>query len=445
MHITNNILAENLVINDENAHAMASLTSFGFGEQIDFMLWDPPYNTGNKHFLYEDNFYLTKKAQQEWEKNNSNASRHSKWLSFMEVRLDLAKKLLKETGVIAIHIGYQELFRLGLLMDEVFGEDNRIGIINWECAYSPKNDNKGIPSTTDYVLIYAKNKHKAFRGLVPRTEEMDARYKSVDGDKRVWASDNLSSMKNPESYKYGIENPFTGELHFPPENSYWRMPKVAVNELLCNWGIKYVINSQGNSVVKEGENREIALSIFKKGPWPKIYFLGKNGEGRPRLKRYKDELKNEGRVLGTYWEADEVLDETWQTDEQLNLSLTHEISGHNDGAKKLIKAILGDDCAFNTPKPLKLTERLIELFCPKDGIVLDAFGGSATTAHAVLDLNNQGATRKFILIEQAEFAETITAERIKRVINGNWAHPKKDTKSLGGSFKFIKGELNGFK
>lgn len=103
------------------------------------------------------------------------ASRHTKWLCFMEVRLKLAKKLLRESGIIAVCISYQELFRLGLLMDEIFLEKNRLGIINWECAYSPKNDNKGIPSTTDYILVYAKNKEKAFRGIMPRLEESDAK------------------------------------------------------------------------------------------------------------------------------------------------------------------------------------------------------------------------------------------------------------------------------
>src|SRR5271157_895051 len=256
----------NLIIEGDNAPVMKTLCAgtFRMRGKIDFMLWDPPYNTGNKDFLYEDNFYLTKKAQKDWEQKNSpkqiltvkndknglktkpaerldlfvketDASRHSKWLSFMEVRLELAKKLLKESGVIAIHIGYQELFRLGLLMDEVFGEDNRLGIINWECAYSPKNDNKGIPSTTDYVLIYAKNKEKAFRGLIPRTDEMDARYKRPDGDKRVWTSGDLSASRNTPADFYGIENPFTGELHFPAAGSSWRMAKSKVSGMLSGW------------------------------------------------------------------------------------------------------------------------------------------------------------------------------------------------------------------
>jgi adenine-specific DNA-methyltransferase len=462
----------NLIIEGDNAPVMKSLCAgtLRLRGKVDFMLWDPPYNTGNKDFLYEDNFYLTKKAQEAWRQNNlpkraltvkkgqkglkvetserldlfvkeTDASRHSKWLLFMEVRLELAKKLLKESGVIAIHIGYQELFRLGLLMDEIFGEKNRLGIINWECAYSPKNDNKGIPSTTDYVLIYAKNRDKAFRGIIPRTEEMDSRYKNIDGDSRLWTSGDLSAASGTDSYFYGIENPITGDLHFPPSGRFWQQPKLKVKEILFGWGIEYVINAAGNCVVKKGENLEKAQKILKRGAWPKIYF-GQAGVGRPVLKRYRDELRNEGRIVGTYWQADEILDEIWQAEEQLNLSYQHEISGHNGGAKKLIKAILGDDCVFNTPKPLKLTERLIEMFCPKDGIVLDAFGGSATTAHAVLDLNNQGAERQFVIIERGSdhcgFADSITAERVRRVIDGNWVYPKPDTKPTGGSFVYLK-------
>lgn len=464
----------NLIIEGDNAPVMKSLCAgtLGMRGKIDFMLWDPPYNTGNNDFLYEDNFYLTKKNQKEWEDRNpkkiildvktsknglktqpskqldlwvkeTDASRHSKWLSFMEVRLELAKKLLKDSGVIAVHISYHELFRLGLLMDEVFGENNRLGIINWECAYSPKNDNKGIPSTTDYVLIYAKNKDLVFRGTLPRTETMNARYKSPDNDKRLWASDNLTAPRNTPKDAYGIENPFTGELHFPPTGSSWRISKVKVKDILCEWGVKYTINRNGDCVVKKGEDRNKALNKFKNGSWPKIFFLGKNGESRPRLKRYRDELKNEGRIIGTYWEAEEVLDGL-DNKEPFNISLSHELSSHNDAAKKLIKFILGDKCAFNTPKPLKLTERLVQMFCPKDGVVLDAFGGSATTAHAVLSLNaqEQNSKRNFIIIERGSdkygFADTITAERIRRVITGKWSKPQKDTKPTGGSFVYLK-------
>jgi len=167
--------------------------------KVDLMLWDPPYNTGNKGFMYNDRF-----------------GSHESWLSFMKERLIIAKDMLKETGSIAIHIGYKELFRLGILIDEVFGESNRVGIINWECTYSPKNDSKGIPSTTDYVLIYAKDRRRLYRGLMPRTAEMDSRYKHDFVKETIQVG---SRSGNPK-HRYGIEIPIPAIfiIHQPEEN-----------------------------------------------------------------------------------------------------------------------------------------------------------------------------------------------------------------------------------
>jgi adenine-specific DNA-methyltransferase len=429
----------NLIIEGDNREVMTALLNepFSLENKIDCMIWDPPYNTGRKDFLYND----------KWT--------HTNWSAFMEIRLILAKKLLTDTGCIAVHIGYQELFHLGLLMDELFDESNRVGIINWECAYASKNDSKGIPSSTDYILVYAKNKSQMFRGIIPRTAAMEMRYKNNDGDpsafssgnligawkpydmstpghnEGLWNADNLSVPHRSDSYCFGIENPFTGILYYPPAGRNWRQNKNTICASLCDWGIQYIIDANGDCRIKEGEDRTKAQIIQDKGPWPKIYF-GTSGTSGPRLKRYRSELKNKGRVLNTFWESEDVLDEPFC------LALPHEISGHNDGAKRLIKAILGDEIIFNTPKPLKLTERLVELLCPKDGIVLDAFGGSATTAHAILELNNETTHRRFIIIEEGEFTNKITAERIRRVIDGNWVHPKPDTKPLGGSFVYLK-------
>lgn len=357
-------------------------------DPIDFMLWDPPYNTGNKKFIYNDKFYTSKK------------DRHSKWLSFMEVRLELAKKLLKDTGVIAVHIGYQELFRLGLLMDEIFGEDNRLGIINWECTYGPKNIKKGISSTTDYILVYAKNKELSYRGAVPRTTSMNDRYKNPDNDPRgPWIADNLTVGMNAlmrPNQAYDLKDPKTGKIYKHNPNRVWTY-----------------IPSTMSRMIEEG--RIIFPSDAKK---------------RPMLKRYLYELKHEGRSIGTYWKPEDF--DIQETD---SLGIPHQISGNNGDAKKLIKSILGDNCPFDTPKPLKLTERLVQMFCPKDGIVLDAFGGSATTAHAVLSLNAQDAESKrtFILIEQdAYIMHNITKKRIDAVISGKWA--TKDIHPLGGNY-----------
>jgi len=250
----------NLVMQGDNVEVMKTLM---FGQyrlmgQVDLMLCDPPYNTGNNDFCYEDNFYLSKKEVEalsmssqdpdagHWVKAQD-ASRHSKWLSFMKLRLRLMRRLLKASGVIAVHIGPQELFRLGLLMDDIFGEENRLGIVTWECAYSPKASN---PNTTDYVLVYAKNVELAYQGFLPRTEEMDAKYGSPDNDKDIWRSDNLSvGMGVKDEYIFGIQNPFTAEIHFPPGKSCWRHSAANVAEWLCGWGVDYHVTTRDGKPV----------------------------------------------------------------------------------------------------------------------------------------------------------------------------------------------------
>ena len=459
----------NLIIEGDNAPVLKTLCA---GElrlegKVDFMLWDPPYNTGKNDFLYEDNFYLTKKEQAAFEARRqslelegltvgqdtrdprwvkeTNASRHSLWLSFMELRLELARKLLKESGIIAVHISYQELFRLGLLMDEVFGEDNRLGIINWECSYSAKNNNDGIPSTTDYILIYAKNKELAFKGALPRTDSMDSRYQSKDGDKEPWSSGDLSVGIGPLRQTWGIQNPLTKSIAYPAPGRQWIMTPDKAMEHLAEWGVSYLFDREQKALVVDKSKPNNFAKRYSEGSWPSLYFTGKNGSGRPRLKRYRKNLRQVGRIVGTYWESDEILDNVWDEDEQLQSSLRHEISSHNDAAKKLLNAMLGKkatDGGKTTPKPLKLTERLLEMFCPKDGVVMDAFAGSGTTGHAVLSLNAQGAQRRFILIERGSssngFCNTLTAERIRVAISGEWAKKTKDTVALGGSFAYVK-------
>lgn len=451
-------LPKNLVIEGDCGPVMKTLCTgnFRLKGRIDLMLWDPPYNTGKSDkgstgngFIYNDRFYLNKdlakqlkehNPEAEWVKSeqlvtDKNTSRHSLWLNFMELRLDLAKRLLAPTGVIAIHIGYQELFRLGILMDQIFGEENRLGIINWECHYSPKNDNKGIPSTTDYVLIYAKNKSGYYRGLLPRTAEMNARYRNPDNDiAGKWKSASLLATSGTKNYQYGIQNPFTGEIHFPT-NAYWRRSKENIKALLEKW-VPYREDEEGNLVATEKPDPKRLTQTL-----PTLNF-GVKGTGVPSTKTYLKDVTNNGASFGTFWESAEVFDEN------TSIAIRHEESGNNDSAKKMLRAIMGS-CPFDTPKPLKLTERLIKLFCPQDGTVLDAFGGSATTAHGVLSLNKkEDASRKFVIIEYKPekgsslpaYANTITAERIRRVISGKWAKPTKDTRPLPGQFAFFQEE-----
>src|ERR1700733_4880372 len=173
-------------------------------------------------------------------------SRHSKWLRFMTPRIWMMREMLKPGGVIAICIDHRELFRLGMLMDEIFKEENRVGIINWQKAYSPKNDTGGkaggVSTATEYVLIYARDATRARTGLLDRTEEMDATCKNLYRDPEgEWASGDPAGAGADTHAKmvYAIQSPFTGALFYPPDGSHWRSEKKSMKEWLEAWGSEY--------------------------------------------------------------------------------------------------------------------------------------------------------------------------------------------------------------
>ena len=457
----------NMIIEGNNLDVMAALLTGGFSlrGQVDLCLWDPPYNTGKNDFRYNDNYYLSKKQVKELEAKApvkddwdivaaNDPSRHSKWLTFMEVRLRKAQELLKPGGIIAVCIGSQELFRLGCLMDELFDEDNRLGIINWQTTYSAKNDSSHLSTATEYVLVYANNKAYARTALLDRTEEMNARYRSPDNDPEPWKSGDLSAKKHPKPEDYGIQSPFTGEIHYPPGSRRWRTRKAEIRRVLELWGSRYVQIEDPKatmpSLVLEGTvrrngslytsraiveaARKRASEVRDKGTWPPIYFTSK-GEGRPALKVYLKDVQK-GRVPLTYW-ADENYEVPMIVGSQ---SWEHAESGHSQSASNLLDDVIGPSHKFDTVKPIKLVEKIIQLWCPSQGVVLDAFGGSGTTGHAVLSLNNQieESQRRFILIESGDgpdrFCNTLTAERVRRVISGKWAKGKQAP--LGGGFTY---------
>jgi adenine-specific DNA-methyltransferase len=464
---------ENEIWDGENLSAMVTL--YKHRGQVDLILTDPPYNTG-EDFRYND----------KWDKDpndpelgelvpKDDGSRHSKWLRFMTPRVWMMKEMLKPGGVIAICIDHRELFRLGMLMDEIFNEENRIGIINWQKAYAPKSDTGGslggVSSATEYVLVYAKNSARAKTHLLSRTEAMNARYTNPDGDvEGDWASDNASaagSTTHPRMV-YAIQSPFTGTLYYPPEGRHWGNEKQYMRGWLEGWGSEYEEKwiEDGNEFVdkKTGKTvrvkalvingarfadgkpygpsriisdaRKAAQDKLKNGPWPKLFFTSE-GEGGPRIKRYLQESRK-GKVAMTYW-ADEDYEVPFDLGTQ---SWDHEESGHSQSGIKELDAIVGKGHNFKTVKPLKLFKKIVQLWCRPDGIVLDPFGGSGTTGHATLELNQEtGTTRRFILVEQGntdkgdQYAKTLTAERARRVITGNWASGKHDP--LRGGFRFI--------
>jgi adenine-specific DNA-methyltransferase len=241
---------------------------------------------------------------------------------------------------LAICIDDNELFHLGMMLDEIFGEENRIAIINWQKAYAPKNDSKHVSTATEYVLVYAKDKTLARTGLDARTDEMNKKYKNPDNDTNdLWVSGDPTSRDRRDHDRYGIQSPFTGAIHYPGTAS-WRIPRKNMKELLEAWGSKYELQdiqdgrakafvikdavvpnipkrqNLDNEPVIEDERifnesqikiaRENAEVIRDNEIWPYLHFL-KNGHGRPRVKRYLRDVKK-GRVPLTYW-ADEDYDE----------------------------------------------------------------------------------------------------------------------------------------
>jgi adenine-specific DNA-methyltransferase len=289
----------------------------------------------------------------------------------MYPRLKLLKDLLSEDGAIFVSIDDNEVHNLRQIMDEIFGEENFVGNIIWQKKYSPQNDAKYFSDMHDFIIVYAKHKNKGsekngwIRNLLPRTDEMNARYTNRDNDSRgPWKSSDLSVKTYNKVTDYPITTP-SGRIVNPPYRSCWRVSREKFDELV-------------------NENR--------------IWF-GENGNSVPSIKRFLSEVR-EGSVPVTLWFRDEV--------------------GDNEKAKKEINTILKEtNLTFETPKPLELIKKIIRLSTSPDSIILDSFAGSGTTGQAVLDLNKQdGSDRKFILVElEDNVARDITAERIKRAID----------------------------
>ncbi|GER88932.1 hypothetical protein KDW_30940 [Dictyobacter vulcani] len=452
--------ARNILVEGDNLQSMVTL--YKEHGHVDLILTDPPYNTGND-FRYNDR----------WDEDPNDpglgefvslddGARHTKWMRFMWPRLQMMKSMLKPGGILAICIDHRELFRLGQMLDELFDEDNRLGVINWQKSYAPRNDNKHLSTATEYVLVYAKDTFKARTGLLNRTASMNAKYSNPDGDPLgPWRPGDASAGKGRQNQGmvYAIQSPFTGELHYPPPMGCWRMAQKTLLETLRQWNVEFELRALGDDKVRAellsidvtqlkpakavvlaeplDEARCKAEARLAAGAWPKIYF-GPNGQGRPTTKRSLERVKK-GVVPMTYWANDD-----YELPEELGaVSWEHQESGHSQTGIKELDAIVGPNHGFATVKPLRLFEKIIQLWCPPDGFVLDPFGGSGTTGHAVLGLNYlTGSNRRFVLIEQGSpqrgdsYAQTLTAERLKKAASGDWVNGKGI--KLGGGFSFLK-------
>ena len=348
---------ENLYIEGDNLDVLKLLQETYLGK-IKMIYIDPPYNTGND-FVYNDDFaesadeYLSNSGQFDEEGNRlvqnteSNGRFHTDWLNMLYPRLKLAKDLLSDDGIIFVSIDDNEQENLKKICDEIFGEINFMGCISWHRNYASANDAKTFSNVIDYILVYSKSINFK-RNLLPRTEKQNVLYKydSNDGKGR-WRSDNLSVRTYSASYDYPIVNPNTGVTYNPPKGRCWITNKDTMKKWI-------------------EENR---------------VFFGQNGQGAPQLKRYLSEVQD-GVVPTTYWSYDEC--------------------GHNDEARKEIKNLFGYP-PFDSPKPTRLLQQIVKIGADKKSTILDFFSGSATTAHAVMQLNAEdGGNRKFIMVQLPE-------------------------------------------
>ncbi|BDC94824.1 site-specific DNA-methyltransferase [Treponema bryantii] len=427
--------SENKIIHGDNLEALKSLLPEYEG-RIDCIYIDPPYNTGNEGWIYNDNVNdprIKKWLGEVVGKESEDFTRHDKWLCMMYPRLKLLHKLLNEKGAIFISIDDNEQANLKLICDEIFGSGNFVANISWQRTYSIRNDSKGIPSEVEHIIVYSKTPEWQPNPL-PRTAEMDKAYKNPDNDENgAWMSGSpvAPAASTHQGMVYAIQHPFTGEMIYPSDTACWRYQQDAMLEYMNGWcdykledlhdeeerakvcGIpsdKIRKNVKAIVLAKSlEESKKQAKKVYDRGNWPRFYFTN-NGKGGIRRKVYLEGAG--GRITTNFYSFEEC--------------------GHTDEAKKEIKSIFGGSAPFDTPKPTRLIERILQIATNKDSVILDSFAGSATTAHTILNMNNKdNGNRKFIIIEMMDYADSITAERVKRVIKGY-----NDIQGTGGDFSF---------
>ncbi|MFT3944173.1 MAG: site-specific DNA-methyltransferase [Ancrocorticia sp.] len=355
---------KNLFIEGDNLDALKLLQESYLGK-VKLIYIDPPYNTG-RDFIYDDDFaestdsFLERSGQADNEgvrlvaNTDANGRYHSDWLSMMYPRLKLARNLLKDDGVIFISIDDHEIDNLRKLCDEVFGFQNFVAQIIWQKVFSPKNSAQWFSEDHDYIVCYARDKQRWKPNPLPRTAEMDARYKNPDDDPRgPWASSDLAARNRYDAGLYPIETPGGRVIPGPPRGSYWRFSEARFRELAAEGRI----------------------------------WWGNGPDSTPRLKRYLSEVSG-GRTPQTFWPYSEV--------------------GHTQDAKKtLLKYVPFEhtENVLNSVKPTQIIQRILQLATGSDAgdIVLDFFSGSGTTPHAVMVQNSvDGGNRRYICVQIQE-------------------------------------------
>ncbi len=370
----------NLLVQGDNLTALKALLPYYAG-QVKCIYIDPPYNTGNENWVYNDN--VNSPEMRAWlgnvvGKEAEDLSRHDKWLCMMYPRLALLKEFLHPDGSMWISIDDSEVASLRYLMDEIFGRQQFIACNVWQKRYSREN-REAIGDSHEYLMVYAVDpeRFKAVRNKLPLSEKQKKLYKNPNNDPRgPWQTVSLTAQGYRPNQMYEIIAP-NGRRHLPPEGSCWKVIESEYKRLLS-------------------DNR--------------MHF-GKDGDGVPRRIHFLKDA--EGIVPWTWW--------------------PHEETGHTDEARKEIISLLDSQTAFDTPKPTRLIKRILQIATDKDSLILDSFAGSGTTGQAVLTLNKEdGGKRRFILAEMDKnLCRVATALRLTRCIEGY-----KNFQPLDGGFRF---------
>jgi site-specific DNA-methyltransferase (adenine-specific)/adenine-specific DNA-methyltransferase len=379
----------NLIVQGDNLVALKALLPHYAG-QVKCVCIDPPYNTGNEGWAYNDN--VNSPVIREWlgkvvGKEGETLDRHDRWLCMMYPRLALLRQFLSEDGSIFVCLDDNEIALLRLLMDEVFGSQNFVATFVWENFYG-RSGAASISPAHNYVVLYARSpeKWKAIRNLIPRDDKSASKYKNPDNDSRgPWRLGPIfAAEERHEGLMYSITTP-SGRIVSPPKGSHWRISEADF------W-----------KMVNEG----------------RIVF-GSTGNNNPAIKLFLNEVQG-GLVPRTWWPHDE--------------------GGHTQEAKRELQAIFPETVPFATPKPTRLIERILQIATNPGDLILDSFAGSGTTGHAVLKMNaanTEQEPRRFIMVEmQPEIARNITRERVSRVAEGYKNAKGEQVDGLGGGFRF---------
>ena len=406
---------QNLFIEGDNLEALKLLQETYLGK-VKMIFIDPPYNTG-KEFIYDDDFaedadtYLKRSGQRAEDgaglvaNPESKGRYHSDWLSMMWPRLKLARNLLRDDGVIFIAIDDHEVANLRRTCDEVFGEQNFVATVIWHKMDSPKNSARHLSEDHDYLLVYAKCADIWRPNLLPRSEEMLARYTNPDDDPRGrWLLGDLAARNPYQAGLYAIATPSGKVIDGPPAGSYWRVSREKFDEL-------------------DRDNR---------------IWWGDSGDGRPGLKRFLSEVRD-GVIPQTYWSWKEV--------------------GSTRNAKRELSQILEaqtGDIVFDTPKPTRLVGRVVEIAMSanESDLALDFFAGSCSLGHAVFKANaKDGGNRRFIQVQIGEAIEgsrfetiaDLGVERLRRAGDSLKADDRSSSASSSSGFRVVKIDSSSFK